>query len=583
MRSFLLPVLFLFAQTLVVAQVDKRTRATQPPPVPAQAPATKAASLPEKTGPKKDPAWTRPPKLVAGIVVDQMRVDYIYRFWNNFGSGGFKRLVQEGAFQRNAHFDYVPTQTAPGHASVYTGTTPMNHGIVANDMYDRQRNLGFYCVQDDAVLGVGATGYKGQRSPLNLLSGTLADEFERISAGRSKTIGVAMKDRGAILPIGRTGDAAYWFFEGTDGYFGTSTWYMNDVPQWVKDFNAQGLPKRYLQERWELMLPKESYHTALPDDNPYEEPLAGAAKATLPMDVKAMYEAAGRSTVLLRFIPASNTYTTDMALAALKGEAMGQDEVTDLLAISYSAPDELGHEVGPRSFELEDMYLRLDRELERLFQALDQQVGKGNYTVFLTADHAVVDVPSYLRDQQASAGYVDVQEVVDLVNQKLGERYGSGTWVRKRIKEQLFLNDSLITAKKLVAADVQRAAADILLGHPSIADAVTAADLARNSYASGIRKNIQRGYMPMRSGDVCYVLRPSHLASYSNSGQRGTDHSSAWTYDTHVPVLMMGAGIRPGEVVRRTSITDIAPTIAMIVGCALPDAATGDPVPEVLR
>lgn len=529
------------------------------------------------------PTWPTPPKLVVGIVVDQMRVDYIYRFWDNLGDGGFKRMVREGAFMRNTHYDYAPTHTAPGHASVYTGTTPMHHGIVANDMYVRATGGGLYCVQDDAVSGVGGTGHKGQRSPLNLLSGTITDELERRTEGRSKTIGVAMKDRGAILPIGRTGDAAYWFFEGTDGQFATSTWYMKELPDWVKTFNARGLARKYLSEPWDLLLPRDRYHTPLPDDNPYEEPLAGSAKATLPMDVKAMYEASGRSTVLLRFIPASNTYTTDMALAALEGEAMGRDQVTDLLAISYSAPDELGHEMGPRSLELEDMYLRLDRELERLMNALDANVGKGQYTLFLTADHAVVDVPAYLRDQKASAGYVEVKTLVDQVEAGLSRRFGAGHWVRKRLKEQLFLNDSLIAARGLDPVVVQRAAADELLKHPQVADAITAADLARDTHASGLRRSIQRGFMPMRSGDVCYVMRPSHLAAYANANQRGTDHGSPWNYDTNVPLLMVGAGVKHVEVVRRVSITDVAPTIAMIVGCALPDAAIGDPIPEVLR
>ncbi len=529
------------------------------------------------------PTWSTPPKLVVGIVVDQMRVDYIYRFWDNLGDGGFKRMVREGAFMRNTHYDYAPTHTAPGHASVYTGTTPMHHGIVANDMYVRATGGGLYCVQDDAVSGVGGTGHKGQRSPLNLLSGTITDELERRTEGRSKTIGVAMKDRGAILPIGRTGDAAYWFFEGTDGQFATSTWYMKELPDWVKTFNARGLARKYLSEPWDLLLPRDRYHTPLPDDNPYEEPLAGSAKATLPMDVKALYEASGRSTVLLRFIPASNTYTTDMALAALEGEAMGRDQVTDLLAISYSAPDELGHEMGPRSLELEDMYLRLDRELERLMNALDANVGKGQYTLFLTADHAVVDVPAYLRDQKASAGYVEVKTLVDQVEAGLSRRFGAGHWVRKRLKEQLFLNDSLIAARGLDPVVVQRAAADELLKHPQVADAITAADLARDTHASGLRRSIQRGFMPMRSGDVCYVMRPSHLAAYANANQRGTDHGSPWNYDTNVPLLMVGAGVKHVEVVRRVSITDVAPTIAMIVGCALPDAAIGDPIPEVLR
>jgi len=531
----------------------------------------------------QQPAWQAPPKLVVGIVVDQMRVDFLYRYWDNFGEGGFKRLVKEGSFQRDAHYDYAPTHTGPGHASIYTGTTPMHHGIVANDMFVRTTGEGLYCVQDDRMTGVGGTGVKGQRSPFNLLSTTLADELERRTDGRSKTIGVAMKDRSSILPIGRTGDAAYWFFEGTDGHFATSSWYLKELPEWVVDFNAQDLATKYLSNSWDLLLPRERYHQALPDDNPYEEPLAGSLKATLPLDVKAMYEAAGRSTVLLRFIPASNTFTTDFALAALKAEGMGKDAVTDLLAVSYGAPDEIGHEMGPRAIETEDMYLRLDLDLARLFTALDQQVGKGEYTVFLTADHAAVDVPAYLRDLKGSAGYVDAPELVKTVEKALIERFGPGKWVRKRVKEQLFLNDSLILANKLDRSMVQRVAADILLQQPFIADALTASDLMRTTYPTGIRNSLQRGFMPQRSGDVCYVLLPSYLTSWPGQAPKGTDHGSPWNYDTHVPVLFMGKGIRPGEIVRRTSITDIVPTITMIVGCALPDAAVGEPVPEVLR
>lgn len=531
----------------------------------------------------KSPTWQEPPRLVVGIVVDQMRTDYLYRYWDNFGEGGFKRLVGEGAFVRNAHFDYVPTYTAPGHASIYTGTSPMHHGVVANDMYVRATGEGLYCVQDDRANGVGGTGYKGQRSPYNLISGTIADELEMRFERRSKTIGIAMKDRGAILPIGRTGDAAYWFFEGPEGQFATSTWYMNELPKWVQDFNAQGLAVKYLNTTWDLLLPRERYHQVLPDDNPYEQPLVGATTATLPQDLGALFRAGGGNTALLRWTPGSNTITTDFALAALKAEALGKDGITDLLAISYSAPDELGHEMGVRALELEDMYLRLDLELERLFKALDSEVGKGRYTLFLTADHAAVDVAEYLKDLKGNAGYVDMQELSATVNMALVARFGQGQWVRKRIKEQFFLNDSLIAARKLDPAEVQRIAANTLLQQPYIAEALTASDLVRMAYPSGVRSMIQRGFMPQRSGDICFTLRPGFLPGGSWVIKKGSEHGSPWNYDTHVPILFMGQGIVPGEVLRRVSITDIAPTISMLVGMTMPDAATGSVVHEVLQ
>ncbi len=532
--------------------------------------------------PAQKPAWSEPPRLVVGIVVDQMRTDYIYRYWNNFGEDGFKRMVKEGAFLRDAHFNYAPTHTGPGHASVYTGTTPKDHGIVANDMFVRTTGAGLYCVQDDRMTGVGGTGVKGQRSPYNLLSTTIADELERRFDRRSKTIGVAMKDRSAILPIGRTGDAAYWFFEGLEGHFATSSWYMQELPQWLKDFNAQGLAIKYLQAKWDLLLPVDRYHHVLPDDNPYEEPLVGASTPTLPLDVAALYETGGRNTALLRWVPGSNTLTTDLALAALKGEDMGTDEVTDLLAISYGGPDELGHEMGPRALEVEDMYVRLDLELARLLKALDEEVGVGRYTLFLTADHAVVDVPEYLKDLKGSAGYVDMTTLVGSVDAALAERFGPGKWVRKRIKEQFFLSDSLIAVRKLDPVIVQRAAADVLLMEPGIAEALTASDLMRFSYNDGIREMIQRGFSPQRSGDVCFALRPGYLASWPTMVKRGTEHGSGWNYDTHVPILFMGRGIQHREVPRYTSITDIAPTIALIVGMTMPDASSGTAVLEVL-
>ena len=528
------------------------------------------------------PSWQEPPRLVVGIVVDQMRTDYLYRYWDNYGDGGFKRMVHEGAFLRDAHFNYMPTYTGPGHASVYTGTTPAFHGIVGNDMFVRTTGQGLYCVQDDAVKGVGAEGPGGHRSPRNLLATTIADELEQRFDRKSRTIGIAWKDRGAILPIGRTGDAAYWFGGGTEGAFITSTWYMDALPQWVQDFNAKRLAAQYLQGTWDLLLPRERYHQVLPDDNPYEKPLPGATSATLPQDLRALFDAGGGNTGLLAYVPGSNTLTTDLALAAVEGEGLGADGYTDLLAVSYSAPDILGHRVGPRALELEDMYLRLDRELARLFTFLDAKVGKGRYTVFLTADHAAVDVPEYLKDLRGSAGYVSTAELQRAVVDALVKRYGAGQWVRHAINEQFFLNDSLIAAKGLSPAEVQQAAADALRMHPQVSMVHTASDLVRHAAQDGVWRMVQDGFMAQRSGDVCYVLRPGHFDAPDGAPRQGTTHGSPWRYDTHVPILFMGSGVRKGEVLRPTRITDIAPTVAMLVGMTMPDACTGEVVPEVL-
>jgi len=528
------------------------------------------------------PAFQTPPKLVVGIVIDQMRTDYIYRYWDNFGEGGFKRLCTKGAFLRDAHFDHIPTETGPGHAGVYTGTIPARHGIVANDMYVRATGTTLYCAAGDArTQAVGIDSIAGKKSPRNLLATTIADELERRFDGKSRTIGIALKDRGAILPIGRTGDAAYWFAGGPDGAFGTSSWYMDELPGWLARFNGERLAASYLGRTWDLLLPQEKYSAALPDSNRFEIPLSGASTPTLPQDLHALYKASG-STGLISQTPWGNTLTTDLALAAITNEQLGADAITDLLALSYSSPDILGHRTGPRAIEVEDMYLRLDQDIARLLDELDQRIGPNAYTVFLTADHAAVDVPAYLASLKGSAGYPDAPATERGLNAELARRFGPGKWVRRMINEQVFLNDSLIRAMKLDADRVQRAAADFLLIDPLIAEALTASDLARFEYTDGLRRSLQRGFMPQRSGDVLFAYRPGYFEGYGTPPTKGTTHGSGWNYDTHVPILFYGQGIRSGNVLRRTSITDIAATISMIVGMPMPDACSGTVVTESL-
>lgn len=528
------------------------------------------------------PTWQDPPRLVVGIVVDQMRTDYIYRYWDNFGEGGFKRLVNEGSFQRSAHYDYAATHTGPGHASIFTGTTPRDHGITLNDMFFRSTGEVVNCVLDRSVRPVGAEGPRSHRSPLNLLAGTLADELERRTDGRSKTIGVSIKDRGAILPIGRTGDAAYWFVDDPQGRIATSSWYMDSLPAWLVAFNEQDRFTGYMSGTWDLLLPRERYRTPLPDDNPYEYNIPGAPSATLPLDIAAAFQASGRDLEVFKLLPAALTMTTDLAIAAMKGEDMGRDAIPDLLSVSYSATDEIGHAMGPRALETQDMYLRLDRELARLLKELDSHVGKGQYTVFLTADHAGGDVPEYLKDRKASAGYVDVAEIVAHTEAALVQQFGPGPWVRKRMKEQLFLNDSLVLARKVDRAAMQQVAAAAVRAFPGVAEAFTATDLTSAARPDGRAAMVQRAFMPARCGDVYYVLRPAHANTASGYARKGMDHGSPWNYDTHVPVLFYGKGVRPGEVLRRTAITDVAPTVSAIVGMTMPDAAIGNAVPEVI-
>jgi predicted AlkP superfamily pyrophosphatase or phosphodiesterase len=520
------------------------------------------------------PSWQAPPKLVVGIVVDQMRTDYIYRYWNNFGEGGFKRLVNEGSFQRDAHYTYMPTVTGPGHASIYTGTTPSVHGIIENERYDARTRRSVYCVEDTTVRGLGTSSTSGRRSPVQLRAGTLADELELRFDGASHTVGVALKDRSSILPIGRTGDLACWFVGGNEGRAITSTWYRKTAPAWLLSFNDLDLAGKYLQRTWSLLLPPERYHRLVPDSNVYEIPLARGLSPTLPVDLDSLRRS-GAALDLLTYTPWGNTWTTDLALAALDGEDMGRDSITDLLAVSYSSPDILGHRMGPRAVEMEDMYLRLDQELARLLNELDKCVGKGRYTVFLTADHGAVDVPKLLKDRKASAGYVDMYAVAKSVEREMPALVSGG---------QLML-DTVADGHVHISggAPYLRMFAQRLMEHPAVAVAITREDLMAGADWHPLIATMANGFSPTMSGDILYALRPGYFEAVPSLAGRGTTHGSGWNYDTHVPVILYGQGVRPGEVVELTSIIDIVPTVCTIVGLALPDGSTGRAVQRAVQ
>ncbi|HMC96589.1 MAG TPA: alkaline phosphatase family protein, partial [Flavobacteriales bacterium] len=384
----------------------------------------------------------------------------------------------------------------------------------------------------------------------------------------------------SILPIGRTGDAAYWFAPG-DGSFVTSNWYMDALPEWVVAFNARKLAEKYLDRTWTPFFPIERYHQAMPDSNAYEAPLVAGARSAFPYPLAA-WRAKGAGLDLITATPWGNTLTTDMALAAIEGEELGKDAVTDLLAISYSSTDILGHKVGPRAVELEDLYIRLDLEIARLLAELDKRVGIGQYTLFLTADHGVVDVPQYLKDLKGSAGYVDMEPIRKKINEALVS-FDALDSVAYIGDGQVFLAERKDPGIHMAFIARPITVRDVLLAQPGIAAAWPAANMSL-----GIRKGddlmdrVANGYMSQRCGDVLYTLRPGYFESHAGSPHQGTTHGSGWNYDTHVPVLFFGQGIAHGEVVRRTAVADIVPTLTMIIGCALPDAAVGEPVPEVI-
>ncbi len=522
------------------------------------------------------PLFGDPPRLVVGIVVDQMRYDYLSRFWGKFSDSGFRRLVGDGFLCRNHHFNYAPTSTGPGHASVYTGTTPAVHGILGNDWFDVASGQFVYCAGDDSVRSVGTASDAGKNSPHRMLVSTITDQLRLHYQKRSKVIAIAIKDRGAVLPGGHMANAAYWFEGGATGQWITSSYYMEELPQWVRQFNASGAAAAY-RKNWEPLKDINTYLESGPDNVPYEGLIDGEEAPVFPHKLPELWEANGMYG-LLRITPFGNSLTTDFALEALKSEGLGADAVPDFLAISYSSTDYVGHFYGVDSKEVEDTYLRLDQDLGRLLKELDTKVGTGNYTVFLTADHGALPVAGYLADQKLPAGNLELQGMPSRLNEFLQYRYGNVKLVRNISNNQIFLDHELLRNLDLDPAEVQRTLAAELMSYEGIEAVYTATQMMQAEYTKGVPAILQKGFNPKRSGDLLLVL-PRGYVNYSATG---STHGSPYPYDTHVPLLFYGKGISRGSLLRRTTIPDVAPTLAALLGVALPSGTTGEPIPEAL-
>lgn len=522
------------------------------------------------------------PKLVVGIMVDQMRQEYLYRFHSKYGNGGFKRLMNDGFVLKNGHYNYAPTVTGPGHASVYTGAPPAIHGIIGNEWYDKDLKKDVNCVDDPQHTVIGVATGNGDVSPWRMLSTTITDELELFTQKRAKVIGISIKDRGAVLPAGHTPDGAYWY-DGTSGKFVTSTYYTTKLPDWVEKFNQQNLAEKYITREWSTLLPINQYVESGPDNTPYENKLGGKEQPVFPYNLKTLRKANDYS--LLSSTPFGNDYLTDLAKAALAGENLGTDEITDFLAISYSSTDALGHAVGPNAIEIQDMYLRLDKNIEDLLKTLDARVGAGNYTVFLTADHGVADVAQYLKDNKIPAGYLNGSKLMSGLDEYL-QQFFPGKKIVEKISggqiffdQEVFHNDPKASGVELLIAT--ELTVNYLMKQQGIANAYSENVIRQSSFGEeGLKGFVVRGYHPKRCGDVVIVPEPGW---YSAGGIPGTTHGSPYTYDTHVPIVFYGKGIKKGSSVKYHSITDIAPTLSVLLNIKFPSGCTGQPVEELFE
>ena len=562
--------LLLFTLTFLAVSVSAQTKKRKPANATAS---TATAIIPSTDLPR--------PKLVVGIVVDQMRWDYLYRYYARYQSNGFKRLLNEGYSCENTQVDYIPTVTAAGHTCIYTGSVPALTGIAGNDWIIQATGKGTYCTADTTVQTVGSTSKAGQMSPRNLLTTTVTDELKLATNFRSKVIGIALKDRGGILPAGHTADAAYWFDDKTGNWI-TSTYYMADLPQWVKDFNDQKLAETYLKLDWNTLYPIETYVQSTPDNSKYEGKFKGTDAPTLPVKTSALYKG---NLGLIRATPYGNTLTLDFAIAAINAEQLGQHAVTDFLAVSLSSPDYIGHQFGVNAVEIEDNYLRLDREIANFLVYLDAKVGKGNYTVFLTADHGAAHNTAFLNDHNIPAGVWDDGAVLNGLNKVLVDKYKAQPVVRSLNDYQVNLNYQVITDQHLDEEEIKKDCISYLLTQPAIAFAVDMKKAETAAVPEELRERIVNGYNIANSGEIQIILKPGWFTGHGSAdgGPTGTTHGTWNPYDSHIPLLFLGWGINHGSLNRETHMTDIAPTIAALLHIQAPNGNIGKPISEVLK
>ncbi|MGL2966911.1 alkaline phosphatase PafA [Flavobacterium sp. XGLA_31] len=514
------------------------------------------------------------PKLVVGIVVDQMKMEYLYRFQNDFSDNGFKRLMREGYTFQNTHYNYVPTYTAPGHASIYTGTTPATHGIVGNEWFSRKLGKEMYCTDDASVQTVG-DGIKeeGMMSPKNLQATTITDELRLATNFKGKVIGVSLKDRGAILPAGHFANGAFWYSK--TGSFISSTFYGNALPNWVTEFNNEKHFMTYINKGWNLLKSKENYTESLADENNYEGKLNGA-NPVFPYDLKAMYSVKNDAGIL-RSTPYGNDLLEEFAKRAIEKEQLGKDSITDFLTVSFSSTDYIGHILGPRSIELQDTYMRLDLTLADFLKYLDQTVGKGNYLLFLTADHAGAENAKFLNDNKYNVINVEYKDIAKNLKKFSTDTFGDDL-VLNYSNFNVFFDKEKIKIKGLDLTKIKQMFKEYLLTQDQVKRVFTEEEILNNSGNDYYLNCIAKGYDNTQDGDLVILDKPGYI----EYGATGTSHGTPYSYDTHVPLIFFGWNIKAGETHDRKVITQIAPTLAQKIKTAFPNGTEAEVLTEVL-
>lgn len=518
------------------------------------------------------------PKLVIGLVIDQMRWDYLYRYSGLYGPNGFKRLLREGFSAENTMIPYIPTVTGAGHTCIYTGSVPAIHGIVANDWVDRETGVLMYCAKDTTVMPVGSNSIKeGQMSPRNMFANTIGDELRLATNFRSKVIGIALKDRGGILPAGHSATAAYWFDDLT-GHWITSTYYANELPDWVQQYNGRRIPDSLMKSDWNLLYDKSKYTQSTPDDEPFEKPLESDKSRTFPHKYQSIIGSNNYN--VFRASPYGNTYTLDFAREIINKEKMGMGTETDMLCISVSSTDYIGHRFGPNSMEIEDTYLRLDKEIASFLSFLDNKYGKDNYLLFLSADHGAPQAGEFLKEKKYhTAGTLNSGTLLKNINAVCKQKFGVDNLAMKIYDYELYLNNHVIDSAGINRKELKKVMVDYLKTVDEVWNAFDMDDLVNTSMPDVLKQKLLNSYNYRRSGDVQFFYKPQ----YTDFTADGIEHGVWYPYDSHIPCVFYGWGVKQGQTNRETSMADIAPTIAAMLKIQMPNGAVGKVITELIK
>jgi predicted AlkP superfamily pyrophosphatase or phosphodiesterase len=515
------------------------------------------------------------PKLIVNIIVSQFRQDYISRYWDKFTDEGFRRLVNRGTYCKNASYSYLISDKGVGTATIVTGSQPSSHGIIGENWYNDLKGSVISSIYDESAKTIGGPFDAGKFSPSQLLSTTFSDELNLSNNFKSKVISVSLDPISAVIAAGHTANAAYWF-EIQGGNFITSTFYSDSLPKWVNDFNAKRFPDTYMQKIWTPLFPLTDYTESLPDQNPYEEGYKNSVVFPYELqDISKIYKKREEYSIL-NATPFGDNLVKDFAIQAIVNEKLGADENTDVLFLNFTALEQIGNMFGPLSVEVEDAVLRLDKELAHFLSFIDNSVGIENTLIIFTAEHGIAFKPEYLEAHKIPSGYFNSASATSLLGSYMNNIYGKGDWIKEYHAQQIYLNRSLIESAKLSLSEVQENVANLMLQFQGVQNTITSTALTSTSYVDGVFSKFQNGYSQKRSGDVIINLTDGYM-------EKQGKNLVSFGNDARVPLIWYGWKIGRKSVIKPVDLTDIAPTLSVLLEISYPNSTSGVPIDDVIQ